>query len=71
MNNEMLSFLKMLSITFVSLIAIILAYCMFTGCTVSVTTLHTQGEASDVIDETQSPNVKVDPNLQIPIPLAK
>ena len=37
------------------------------SCTLSVTTLHTQGTASDVVDENQAPNTQVNPNLNIPV----
>lgn len=37
------------------------------GCTMSVTTIHTQGSASDVVDETQVPSTQVNPDIDIPI----
>jgi hypothetical protein len=37
------------------------------SCTLSVTTLHTQGTASDVVDENQAPNTQVNPNVSVPI----
>lgn len=37
------------------------------GCTISVSMAHTEGQASDVIDETQAPANTVSPNLQIPL----
>lgn len=37
---------------------------VFTGCTVSITTVHTQGTASDVVDEQQS----TDPEVQAEVP---
>ncbi len=36
------------------------------GCTYSVTLAHTQGVASDLIDETQSAQADVKPNIEIP-----
>jgi flagellar basal body-associated protein FliL len=37
----------------------------FTSCTYSITQVHTEGAASDVVDETQSPS----PNTSLNIPL--
>lgn len=39
---------------------------LFTSCTLSVNTFHTQGEASDVIDENQSASPTVDAKAEIP-----
>lgn len=38
------------------------------GCTYSITMVHTQGEATDVVDETASntPSTSVSPNISIP-----
>lgn len=38
------------------------------SCTISVVTTHTQGQAEDVVDETQSNTPTVNPNINIPIP---
>lgn len=40
---------------------------IFSGCTISVTTLHTQGTASDVVDENASVTPTIDANAEIPI----
>lgn len=43
--------------------------CLFlTSCTYSITMVHTQGEATDVVDETatNAPSTTVSPNLNIP-----
>lgn len=37
------------------------------GCTYSVTMAHTEGVASDVVDEEQSTNAKVDPAINVPV----
>lgn len=37
------------------------------GCTVSVNVIRTEGTATDLIDEVQSPTNKTDANVQIPI----
>lgn len=39
-----------------------------TSCTYSITMVHTQGEATDVVDETASntPSTSVSPNISIP-----
>ncbi len=38
---------------------------LFTGCTYNISMAHTEGQANDVIDDTQSnqPNVSPDVNL--------
>lgn len=45
----------------------ILSLWILVGCTYSITMVHTNGQASDVVDETQSnkPDVKTDLNLPI------
>jgi hypothetical protein len=39
-----------------------------TGCTYSITMVHTQGEAADVVDETatNTPSTSVTPTVSIP-----
>ena len=39
------------------------------GCTMSVNMVHTSGEASDVVDETQETDPTVDPNISVPVGL--
>jgi len=36
------------------------------GCTYSINMVHTQGQASDVVDETQSTEPDISPNITIP-----
>jgi len=36
------------------------------SCTYTISMVHTQGQASDVIDETSSASAKVDPVVNIP-----
>lgn len=38
-----------------------------TSCTYSVTLVHTDGTASDVVDTDQKSDAKVDPTLTIPL----
>ena len=47
---------------------ILLATCLLTSCTCTQTMVHTQGTATDVVDETTSttPTTTVSPNLNIP-----
>ena len=40
---------------------------MLSGCTYSINMAHTQGTATDLIDETQSNEPNVSPNVSIPI----
>lgn len=44
---------------------VIVCFCFF-ACTLSVTCVHTQGSASDVVDETQSPTSEVNASATIP-----
>lgn len=39
------------------------------GCTYSITMVHTQGEATDVVDETASntPSTSVSPTISLPV----
>lgn len=39
---------------------------MLTGCTYSITMVHTAGQASDVVDEQQTPSTSVTPTVSIP-----
>lgn len=56
----------MKKIFWISLLAIIQ-----TGCTYSISQVHTEGTATDVIDTTQSPDTDVSPNLSIPASIIK
>lgn len=40
---------------------------MCTGCTYSINMVHSQGEATDLIDETQSNEPDVSPTITIPV----
>lgn len=47
--------------------ALITGFCLIlSGCTYSITMVHTEGQANDVVDETQSTSTDVKPNLNIP-----
>lgn len=45
---------------------IFFALILFSGCTYSVNLIHSQGTSTDLIDETQTTDPKIDPNLNIP-----
>lgn len=47
------------------LISLIIAG-LLTACTYSITMVHTQGEATDVVDEVQRTDADIKPNLSIP-----
>lgn len=51
-------------IAFVTLI--IFATICFVSCTYSITMAHTEGSATDLIDETQDAQADIKPNLNIP-----
>lgn len=38
-----------------------------TGCTYSITQVHTEGMASDVVDEEQRADPDVSPNISVPL----
>ncbi|HJU78126.1 MAG TPA: hypothetical protein VJ599_00995 [Nitrososphaeraceae archaeon] len=40
---------------------------MLCGCSYSINQVHTQGEASDVVDETLSQQPNIAPNLNLPM----
>lgn len=53
----------------IAILAITLATLMcLIGCTYSITMVHTEGQASDVVDETatNSPSTSVKPTVNIP-----
>jgi hypothetical protein len=39
---------------------------VLTGCSYSITMVHTQGEATDVVDEVQRTDADIKTNLSIP-----
>jgi hypothetical protein len=39
---------------------------LLSSCTYSITMVHTEGTASDVVDETQTPSTTVSPNVSLP-----
>lgn len=40
---------------------------LLSSCTYSITMVHTEGTASDVVDEQQTPSTSVSPNLTVPL----
>lgn len=44
----------------------VLMMCVLAGCTYSINMAHTEGHASDLIDETQDAQAEVVPTLTIP-----
>lgn len=48
-------------------IAITILAAVLFSCTISVTTIHTQGSAQDVVDEEQQASPTVSPNIDVPI----
>lgn len=38
---------------------------MLTSCTYSITMVHTEGSASDVVDEQQTPTADVKPDIKV------
>lgn len=44
----------------------ILMSTLLTGCTYSINMVHTEGSASDVVDEDQSPSTSISPTVSIP-----
>lgn len=66
----MLHYIKMslvVLIPWVVLIMLLITFVMsMVGCTYSVTLAHTQGTTTDLIDETQSAQPDIRPNIKIP-----
>ena len=54
------------------LIPLLIAVLLITlfSCTLSVTTIHTQGEAADIVDEQQTTTPQVSTAVHLPIPIA-
>lgn len=56
-------------------ICVFLSFCFvvllnfLTSCTYSITMVHTEGSASDVVDEEQTAQPDISPNLSIPASL--
>jgi hypothetical protein len=50
----------------IALILIITLCFMLNGCTYSVTLAHTNGTATDLIDENQKADADIKPNLTVP-----
>lgn len=42
------------------------AFLVLTACTISVTTVHTTGSATDLIDQDQKADAQVSPDINIP-----
>lgn len=46
---------------------LVISLCFFLiACTYSINMVHTQGSASDVVDENQTPSADVRPNITLP-----
>jgi hypothetical protein len=50
----------------INLVFILIIPCL-AACTYSITQVHTEGVASDVVDETQTAQPDVSPTLQVPL----
>jgi hypothetical protein len=48
-------------------IMLLLAMLALSGCTYSITMVHTEGTASDVVDDTDTPTSTISPNINIPL----
>jgi hypothetical protein len=57
------------ALSFVLFILALLLISMLTSCTITQTLVHTEGTASDVVDETEttSPDVRPTTNLTVPL----
>jgi hypothetical protein len=44
----------------------IIALVVLSSCTYTISMVHTEGQASDVIDETSTPTANVSPTVTIP-----
>lgn len=48
---------------------VLLCLLAFTSCTISMTMVHTEGVATDVVDETQSPQNDIKPSTDFNVDL--
>ena len=49
-------------------IALLMPFLMFlSSCTYTISMVHTEGTASDVIDDTSTPTANISPTLNIPV----
>lgn len=49
------------------IVLVLLGFCLvMTGCTYNISMAHTEGSATDVIDDTQSNTPNVSPTVSIP-----
>lgn len=46
---------------------IILISLLCSSCTIAINLTHTEGTASDIVDETQTNDPKVDPTISLPV----
>lgn len=46
--------------------ALISIIVLFSSCTYSITMVHTEGAASDIVDEQQTPSTSINPTVNIP-----
>lgn len=56
-------FLLLLAIPAIALVI----FLVMSSCTLSITTVHTQGKASNVVDEEQTTDPDIKPNIDIPL----
>lgn len=45
---------------------LVLVAILLSCCTYSITMVHTEGQASDVVDEQQAPSTSVTPTVSVP-----
>ena len=45
----------------------ILALLLLSSCTLAINVIHSQGVASDIVDETNTPTADVNANLELPV----
>lgn len=50
---------------YLALIAIVSILCFTSGCMYSIHMVHTQGQASDIIDDDDSPDIKTDATIPL------
>lgn len=66
-NEKDYEFIFMMSLSFIFLTLFFGMALLFSSCTISINAVHTQGEASDVVDETQKTDADISPNLSFPL----
>jgi len=65
-NSFLKQFFYLIGVTIMLIALALIMLVSITSCTYSINQVHTSGEASDVVDETENVDPTIDPTLNIP-----